>query len=83
MARLLGEQAEVEAQHAVGAHLQQDACQQDGASGGRFHVRVRQPGVEREQRNLHREGDEETEEEPVCGGGETCYLAGTNLRRES
>ena len=64
---LLREQANVEAQQTVGAHLQQHAGQQNRAGGRRFDVRVRQPGVQREQRHLHREGDEEAEKEPLRG----------------
>src|SRR5580692_2418745 len=75
VAGLFGKQAEVEAQQAVGAHLQQHSGQQDRAGGGRFDVRVGQPGVEREQRNFHREGEEEAEEEPLRGGGEGRHLA--------
>ena len=82
MAGLLGEQAEVEAQHAVSAHLQQNAGQQDGSGGGGFDVSVGQPGVEREQRNFHRKRDEEAEEEPLRGGGEVRHSAAARSDRE-
>ena len=49
---------------AVGAHLQQDGRQDDGARSGRIGVRVRQPGVEREHRHLDREPEEERQEHP-------------------
>ena len=52
------EQRQTEAQHAVGPHLQQHAGQHHGARCGRLDVRIRQPGVKREQRNLDREGYE-------------------------
>src|SRR6185437_6233630 len=63
------EEAEIEAQHAVRPHLQQDAGEQDRAGRRRLDVGVGQPGVEREQRNLDGEGDEEAEEQPGFGGG--------------
>ena len=59
------EEREREAHQAVGAHLQQHAGQDDRAGGGRLHVRVGQPGVEREQRHLDRERDGERQEEPA------------------
>ncbi len=83
MAGLLGEQAEIEAQHAVGAHLQQHAGQQDGSGGRSFDVGVGQPGVEREQRNLHRKRQEESEEEPLRRGGEVGHLRRARSGRES
>src|SRR6266478_3973932 len=61
--RGIGEERQAEANHAVGAHFQEHAGQDDGAGGGRLDVRVGQPGVEREQRNLDGEGHEEGEEE--------------------
>src|SRR5208282_2290242 len=76
--RLLGKEADVEAQQAVCAHLQQHTSQEHRSSGGRFHVRVGQPGVQREDRDLHREGDEEAEEEPQRGGFETWHTSAAN-----
>ena len=38
-------------------------------------MRIRQPGVQREQRNLHREGDKESEKEPERGGREVGNLS--------
>ena len=49
---------------AVAAHLQEDARQDHRAGGRRLHVRVRQPGMDRPHRHLHREGGEEGEPEP-------------------
>ena len=46
------EERQGEADESVRSHLQQDAGQDDRTRGGRFHVRIRQPGVEREHRHL-------------------------------
>ena len=75
---LIGEQADIEAQQAVGAHLQQNARQQHRSGGGCLHVRVGQPGVKREERDLDRKGDEEAEEEPQRGVFETGHAAAAN-----
>ena len=48
----------------IGAHLEQHAGEDHAAGGGRFHVRVGQPGMEREHGNLDRERSEKGEEEP-------------------
>ena len=79
VASLLGEQAQVEAQHPVSAHLQQHAGQQDRSGGRRFHVRVWQPRVERKQRNLDRERQEEAEEEPLRRGREVRHSTARDL----
>ena len=50
---------EVDAQDAVGAHLQQHAGEDHGDRRRRLDVRVGQPGVERERRDLDREADEQ------------------------
>ena len=63
------EQREREAHQAVGAHLQQHAGQNHRAGGRRLHVRVGQPGVQREQRHLDREGQREGEEQPGLRAG--------------
>ena len=60
-----GNRNSAEAQEAVGAELEQDAGQDHRAGGRRLGVGVGQPGVEREQRHLDREGDGEAEEEPA------------------
>ena len=62
--RRFREHRQVEAQEAVGAHLQQDTCQDDRAGGGRFHVRIWQPGVQRPHRHLDGEGRGEGQEQP-------------------
>ena len=55
--------AVVDAQDAVGAHLEQHAGQDDRDRRRRLDVRVGQPGVEREGRDLDGEADEEREPE--------------------
>ncbi len=62
----LGEQLDAEAQEAVGAELQHHRGQDDRAGGGRLGVGIGQPGVQREQRHLDREGDCEGDEDPAC-----------------
>ena len=61
--RRCGEHGQTEADQSVGTHLQHDRSQHEGTSGGRFHVRIGQPGVQREQRHFNGEGEEEGEEE--------------------
>ena len=60
----VGEERQAEAQHAVAAHLQQHAREDDRARRGRLDVGVGQPGVQREHRHLDGEGQEEGEERP-------------------
>ena len=55
----LGEEREVEAHQAVGAHLQEHAREDDAPGRRRLGVRVRQPGVQGHEWNLHRERGEE------------------------
>ena len=59
------QQRQREAQEAVGAHLQQNTGQDHRAGGGRFHMGVGQPGVEREHRHLDGEAQEERPEDPL------------------
>ena len=67
----IGHDRQVEAQEAVATDLQRDRGQDHRAGGRRFHVGVRQPGVHREHRHLHREGDGEGEEQPgLLPGGQ-------------
>ena len=75
MPRLLRKQSKIEAQHAVCAHLQQDTSQQHRASSRRFHVRIWQPGVNREQWDLDGERDKESQEEPGRSAREIFHLA--------
>ena len=55
-----------EAQEAVAAQLQQHARQQHRARGWRLDMRVRQPGMERPHRQLHRKRREEGEPQQIC-----------------
>lgn len=57
----LGEQRQGEAQQAVGGGLQQDPRQVHGTRGRCLAVGIRQPAVQRYQRHLDREGDEEAQ----------------------
>ncbi len=59
-----GKEWQREAHESVRSHLQQNARQNNGASGRRFHVRIRQPGVERKHRNLDGKSDEECYKKP-------------------
>ena len=61
--RGFGKQRQAEAQDAVGAHLQHHARQDHRAGRGRFGVRVRQPGVQREERHLDRKRQEKRAEQ--------------------
>ena len=61
--RGLGEQRQVEPDQTVRPDLQQDRRQEDGTGGGRLGVCIGQPGVEGDERHLHREGHEEREEQ--------------------
>lgn len=54
---------QAEAEEAVTADLQHDRRQDHRASGGRLHMGVGQPGVHRPHRHLHREGEEEGDED--------------------
>jgi hypothetical protein len=58
-----GEQLEVIADQAVATHLEQHRGQDHRAGGGRFDVRIRQPGVEGEDRHFDRKGDGKGQEE--------------------
>jgi hypothetical protein len=55
------------ADQAVGTHLEQDAGQQDRHRAGRFDVRQRQPAVQREDRHLHAEADQQAKEQRDLG----------------
>ena len=65
--RRLGEEVEVEADDAVGAELGQDAGQEDRALLWRLGVGVGRPGVQGEERRLHREGGRERQEQQDLG----------------
>ena len=65
--RRIREQAKVKAQQSIRAHLEQDAGEDYGTGSRRFGVRIRQPGMERPQRNLNTEGEGKSEKQPVLG----------------
>ena len=58
------EEGQQEPEEAVGPHLEQQRGQDHRARGGRLHMRVRQPGVQGEDRHLDPEGEREGREEP-------------------
>ena len=62
--RDLRKERDRETQEAVGPHLQHHAGQDHRARGGRLGMRVGQPGVHRPHRNLDREGERESGEQP-------------------
>src|SRR5580693_10559382 len=61
--RRIRKERQAEADHAVRAHFQEDAGEHHGTGGRGLDVRVGQPRVEREKRNLDGEGYKEGEEE--------------------
>ena len=75
---LFRKQPQVEAQHAVRSHLQQNASQQHRPGGGRFHVRVGEPCVKREERNFNRKSDKESQEQPLRCARKVRHLSGTD-----
>ncbi len=68
------EEGETEPQQAVDPHLGKDRRQQDRHRGGSLGVGLRQPGVEREDRRLHREGQKEGQEGPELEPGREIPL---------
>src|ERR1700678_16753 len=59
----IGEKRQRETNEAVSSHLQQNARQDNGTGGWSFHVRIRQPGVERKHRHFDRKGEKEREKQ--------------------
>src|SRR5208337_881343 len=59
-----GKEWQREAHEAVRTHLQQNACQNDGAGSRRFYVGIGQPGVEGEHGDFDGESNEKSYEEP-------------------
>src|SRR5881628_2701964 len=59
----IGEDSEVDAKEPVPAHLQEDAREEDGASGRGLDVSVREPGMEGEGGELHEEANQEGRED--------------------
>ena len=72
----LGEEIDTEAQEAVGAELEHDAGQDHRARRGGVGVGVGQPGVHREQRNLHGERNGKAQEDPAGRRGGECLFLG-------
>ena len=70
--RRVGEQRQAPPQEAIGADLVEHADEQDGGADRGLGAGVRQPGVERHQRSLDRERDEEAEEQPVLCAPVRC-----------
>ena len=60
--RRLREERDRESEESVAAEFQQHASKDDGACGWRLHMRIREPGVEREHRHLDRKGERECAE---------------------
>ncbi len=56
---------QAEAQESIGPHFQEDRCQQDAPGRGGFHVRGRQPGMEREHGNLDGKGERHGQKGPA------------------
>ena len=75
VARRVGEQRQAVAQEAEGAHLVEDADEQHGATDRRLRRGVGQPGVQRDQRRLDGEGDEEAQEQQLLHAGVDLQLA--------
>ena len=67
--RCLGEQVDAEAKHAVRAHFEEHAGQDDRAARWCLRVCVGQPGVQWEQRNFDGERNHECNEEPAARAG--------------
>ena len=80
-ARGIWEERQTEADQSVGAHFQHDGCQHDGARGGRLDVRIGQPGVQREKRDLDGEGYEEGQEQQgLFDVGQRNFSAGEQVQ---
>ena len=72
-----GKHEEAEAQQPVGAELEEDAGQDHRPGGRRLGVGVGQPAVERDQRDLDREGHGDTaEDQGLVGVGQARWPAG-------
>ena len=63
----VGHRGDGDADHAVGAELEQHAGEQHGAAGRSDRVRRREPGVQREHRRLHRQAADDQ------GGGDHLF----------
>ena len=63
----IGEERQGKTQKAIGTHFEEHAGQDDGPPGRSFDVRVRQPGMKGEERNLDGKGERECGEQPHLG----------------
>ena len=63
------EQRQAETDHAVRAHLQENAGKKHRSRGGRLDVGIGKPRVEREERNLDRKRQKKCDEQPKLGPG--------------
>ena len=63
-----------ESDEAISSHLQQNTRQNDRAGGWRFHVRIRQPGVERKHRDFDCEGEKECQEQQYGKSRAVCRV---------
>ena len=68
LGRGIREQRQGKTQQTIGSGLQQDTGQIDRTCGRCLSVSIRQPGVERYDRQLHGEGNEEAQHQDVLGG---------------
>src|SRR5215831_557786 len=69
LARCVRKKRQAETHHTVGAHLEKDARQDDGACGRRLNVGVGEPRVQGEERYLDGEGHKERQKKQPLGGG--------------
>ncbi len=77
-ARCRREHRQAETNQPVGAHFQHDGGQHHGSGRRSFHVGIRQPRMEREERNLNREREEEGEEQQRLFGVRQHSVAARN-----
>src|SRR5262249_58947395 len=58
------EQRNRKAQKPIGAEFQKNSREDNRTGSGRLHMRIRQPGMERKERNFYGEGKREGEKKP-------------------
>src|SRR5262245_41865862 len=58
------EQRNRKAQKPIGAEFQKNSREDNRTGSGRLHMRIRQPGMERKERNFYGEGKRESEKKP-------------------
>ena len=90
----VGQDRQRQADEPVGAQLQHDRRQHDGAAGWRLDVGIGQPGVDREHRHLDRESGEKGDEQQdlhrqrnrkavVIGEGEAAFGHGVQINERN